>query len=84
MKREEVRAIRKRTVKYLKKARIVLTPGEAENIEVEASHLGMGFNPLTLYAIADRLAQPQGAWQAFDRAGLRALLYRDPRRKTWY
>ncbi|HOI45055.1 MAG TPA: D-lyxose/D-mannose family sugar isomerase [Candidatus Aminicenantes bacterium] len=40
MKREEVRAIRKRTVKYLKKARIVLTPGEAENIEVADFGLG--------------------------------------------
>ena len=56
----------------------------AENIEVEASHLGMGFNPMVLYAVADRLAQPEGGWQPFDRAGVRALLYRDPRRKTWY
>ena len=44
----------------------------------------MGFNPIVLYAVADRLAQPEGGWQPFDRAGVRALLYRDPRRKTWY
>jgi pimeloyl-ACP methyl ester carboxylesterase len=32
----------------------------AENIEVHASHVGMGMNPLALYAIADRLAHPPG------------------------
>ena len=31
-----------------------------ENIEVHASHTGMGMNPLALYAIADLLAQPPG------------------------
>jgi len=38
----------------------------AENIEVHASHIGMGVNPLALYAVADRLAQPEGRWQPFD------------------
>ncbi len=52
----------------------------SESIEVEASHLGIGFNPLTLYAIADRLAQPEGKWRPFERRGLRRFLYRDPRR----
>lgn len=55
----------------------------SENIEVHASHIGMGMNPTALYAIADRLAQPEGEWQRFDReglAGLKKLLYRDPRR----
>ncbi|WP_295542425.1 alpha/beta hydrolase [uncultured Thiohalocapsa sp.] len=47
----------------------------AENIVVESSHLGLGVNPLTLYAIADRLAQPADAWQPFSRDGLRAWLY---------
>jgi len=55
-----------------------------ENIEVEASHFGIGVNPLTWYAIADRLAQPEGAWKPFDRSGVRAWLYWDPNRKTWY
>ena len=32
----------------------------ADNIEVRSSHLGMGMNPLALYAVADRLAQPPG------------------------
>ncbi|HEX4944357.1 MAG TPA: hypothetical protein VFV55_08385 [Usitatibacteraceae bacterium] len=55
-----------------------------ENIEVEASHLGLGFNPLAWYAIADRLAQPEGKWQPFDRGGLRSWLYRDPARPVWF
>jgi pimeloyl-ACP methyl ester carboxylesterase len=55
-----------------------------ENIEVEASHLGMGMNPMTFYAIADRLAQPEGEWQPFARSGLLGLLYRDPARKGWF
>jgi pimeloyl-ACP methyl ester carboxylesterase len=53
-----------------------------ESIEVEASHLGMGLNPLVFYAIADRLAQPEGAWKPFDRRGFRRWLYRDPRRRS--
>jgi pimeloyl-ACP methyl ester carboxylesterase len=47
----------------------------SENIEVFASHLGLGVNPAVLYAIADRLAQPEGAWKPFDRSGWRALVY---------
>ncbi|HUP06927.1 MAG TPA: alpha/beta fold hydrolase [Caldimonas sp.] len=52
----------------------------SENIEIEGSHCGLGHNPAALYAIADRLAQPEGEWQPFDRRGLRALVYRDPHR----
>jgi hypothetical protein len=48
----------------------------AENIEVRASHIGMGGNPSVLFAIADRLAQPEGRWKAFDKSGLRRLAYR--------
>jgi pimeloyl-ACP methyl ester carboxylesterase len=59
----------------------VETPGPmAENIEVQASHIGLGVNPLALYALADRLAQPEGAWRPFDRSGARRLLYPDPQR----
>jgi len=51
----------------------------AENIEVSATHMGMGANPAVLWAIADRLAQPEGQWKPFVRSkGLRELLYRDP------
>jgi pimeloyl-ACP methyl ester carboxylesterase len=49
-----------------------------ENIEVHGSHVGMGVNPLALYAVADRLAQPVGAWKAFEMRGLRRLLYPTP------
>jgi len=48
----------------------------AENIEVHASHVGMGMNPLALYAIADRLAQQPGHWKPFDANGLRRMFYR--------
>jgi pimeloyl-ACP methyl ester carboxylesterase len=41
-------------------------PGErCENIAVYASHLGLGHHPAVLYAIADRLAQPEGTWEPF-------------------
>ncbi|MCB1035334.1 MAG: alpha/beta hydrolase, partial [Acidobacteria bacterium] len=41
----------------------------AESIEVPGSHLGLGFNPLVLYAVADRLAQPEDSWEPFFRPG---------------
>jgi pimeloyl-ACP methyl ester carboxylesterase len=49
----------------------------SENIEVQSSHCGLGHHPAVLYAIADRLAQPEGQWQPFDReTGLRRVVYR--------
>ena len=50
----------------------------AENIEVHASHVGMGVNPLALYAVADRLAQPAGQWKPFDAQGLRRFFFPAP------
>ena len=50
----------------------------AENIVVESSHLGLGAHPAALYAIADRLAQPEGHWEPFHREGWRQYAYRDP------
>ena len=42
------------------------TPGErCENIAVMASHLGLGHHPAAIWAIADRLAQPEGTWRPF-------------------
>lgn len=42
------------------------TPGErCENIAVMASHLGLGHHPASIWAIADRLAQPEGSWTPF-------------------
>jgi pimeloyl-ACP methyl ester carboxylesterase len=48
----------------------------AENIEVHASHVGMGMNPLALFAVADRLAQPIGHWRPFDATGARRWFFR--------
>lgn len=48
----------------------------AENIEVHASHIGMGMNPLALYAIADRLAQDPAHWRRFDVKGARRWFYK--------
>ena len=36
-----------------------------ENIEVIASHCGLGVNPSVMIAIADRLRQEEGAWAPF-------------------
>lgn len=49
--------------------------GQLENIEVLASHCGLGVNPAAVYAISDRLAQPEGAWKPFRPRGLAALLF---------
>ncbi len=48
----------------------------AENIEVHlASHTGIGVNAAALWAIADRLAQPEGQFSPFDRSGPFAMAY---------
>ncbi|MDB5890874.1 MAG: alpha/beta hydrolase [Polaromonas sp.] len=46
-----------------------------ENIEVVSSHLGLGHHPAVLYAVADRLAQPEGAWAPFNRVARNSLVY---------
>ncbi|MFO1194253.1 MAG: alpha/beta hydrolase [Rhodoferax sp.] len=52
-----------------------------ENIEVVASHVGLGLNPSAWWAVADRLAQPEGQWRPFERKrGLHGLLFPDPHR----
>ena len=56
---------------------------QTENIEVVASHIGLGLNPSAWWAVADRLAQPEGQWRPFDRAGLyglKSFIYPDPNR----
>jgi hypothetical protein len=50
----------------------------AENIVVESSHLGLGAHPAALYAVADRLAQPEGHWEPFHRDGWRRFAFGDP------
>jgi pimeloyl-ACP methyl ester carboxylesterase len=58
----------------------LLRPSEtAENIEVHfASHIGLGVNPAALWAVADRLAQPEGEFKHFDRSGPFAIAYGPP------
>ena len=56
------------------------TSAQSESIEVESSHCGMGHHPAVVYAVADRLAQPEGRWKPFDRSGWRAIVYPDPNR----
>jgi pimeloyl-ACP methyl ester carboxylesterase len=46
-----------------------------DNIEVKGSHCGLGVNPTVLWAVADRLAQPEKGWKPFDRSGLKGLIY---------
>ena len=52
---------------------------DVENIHVGGAHLGLGFNPRVLVALADRLAQPEGAWQPFKPSKLLQPLFR-----SWY
>jgi pimeloyl-ACP methyl ester carboxylesterase len=51
-----------------------------ESIEVVSSHIGMAVHPAVLYAVAERLAQPEGQWQPFERRGWRAAVYPDVHR----
>ena len=49
-----------------------------ENIEVLASHFGIGLNPSAWWAVADRLAQPEGQWKPFAKPkmlGLGSLVF---------
>ncbi|MEO8022800.1 alpha/beta hydrolase [Polaromonas sp.] len=55
---------------------------QTENVEVIASHVGLGLNPSAWWAVADRLARGEGSWQPFERKGtfLHGLIYPDPAR----
>ncbi|MBP6013506.1 MAG: alpha/beta fold hydrolase [Alphaproteobacteria bacterium] len=43
------------------------TTGLTDNIQVYASHCGLGVNPSVFFAVADRLALPDREWRPFDR-----------------
>jgi predicted alpha/beta hydrolase family esterase len=51
-----------------------LVSPNVENIRVNASHFGMTVNPVVLFVIADRLAQPQTDWTPFDANALQWLM----------
>ncbi|MDO9405785.1 MAG: alpha/beta hydrolase [Polaromonas sp.] len=56
---------------------------ETENVEVRASHIGLGLNPAAYWIVADRLAQAEGHWTPFSRSPgnrLQQLLFPDPLR----
>ena len=40
-------------------------PSSHENVRVPGSHVGLGFNRRVLWIVADRLAQPEDAWQPY-------------------
>jgi pimeloyl-ACP methyl ester carboxylesterase len=50
----------------------------AENIEVYGTHIGIGFNPAALFAVLDRLAQPEDDWQPFRTPTMLRPLYPAP------
>ncbi len=52
---------------------------DVENIHVGGAHVGLGFNPRVLIALADRLKQPEGDWQPFVPAA-----WMRPFFKNWY
>ncbi len=57
----------------------------AENIAVHASHLGMAHHPAVIYAVADRLAQPEGTWRPFrPPLGLRPAFPRPDVPEPWF
>ena len=56
---------------------------QTENIEVLASHIGLGLNPSAWWAVADRLAQAENNWQPFsrqDKGRIHGLIYPEPQR----
>lgn len=52
---------------------------QRENIEVNTTHIGLGFHPPVLWVIADRLAQPFGTWRPFQPGPLVAPFFPAPR-----
>jgi len=60
-------AVYTRTDGFVRWAACLERPGPGrENVEVRATHTGLAVNPTVLYVIADRLAQPEGAWRPFS------------------
>ena len=39
-----------------------------DNIEVPGSHVGLGFNTLVYYLLAQKLSKPAGEWQKYDKS----------------
>jgi hypothetical protein len=52
---------------------------DVENVHVGGAHLGLGFNPRVLVAVADRLAQAEGQWRRFE-----PPFWMKPFYRNWY
>jgi pimeloyl-ACP methyl ester carboxylesterase len=51
-------------------------PADHENVRVPGSHVGLGFNSIVMWIVADRLAQREGHWQPFRATGAVAPLWK--------
>ncbi len=51
-------------------------PALHENVRVPGSHIGLGFNAVVLWIVADRLSQPEGQWHRFEPSGPLGYAYR--------
>jgi len=51
-------------------------PSRHENIRVPGSHVGLGFNAVVLWIVAERLAQPESEWRPFRPSGPLGYAYR--------
>lgn len=81
----EVRAIAELSAFFSMAPLLRLTPaGDGHPVLVVPglSHCGLAYNPAVLYAIADRLALPEGQWRPFERGGLRRFIYPNPYRDS--
>ncbi len=56
---------------------------QRENVEVWGSHCGLGHNPMALWVVADRLAQPVGTWSPFEPPTFARRLFPAPSSATW-
>ena len=48
---------------------------QRENIEVHASHIGLGVNPTVMWVLADRLAQKESDWRPFRATGCAGWMF---------
>ena len=51
-------------------------PAIHENIRIAGSHTGLGFNPLVLWIVAERLAQAESQWQPYEPSGWVGAVHR--------
>jgi len=65
---------------------LIRTGPTSENIEVYASHTGLGVNPTVSYAVLDRLSQAEDDWKPFRKPfkAPRAARHLFPKPATWF